>query len=200
MTSSRSLARSPERCLDKEREDLESLFADVVMESLGEKPETVTTGSEPDAAVAGGAAALLAIHDESDGSYLGVHLRVSSGLARRLVRPVPTREDATGEDATAEESTGEEPAREDLLEAIAALGDVAGDRLRTLLFTAARLSLPSATLDEVGLPPAREGSAAPTVLRAVVAGEVAELALVPHVEADGLAWPPSESEVLEAQE
>ena len=200
MTSSRSLARSPERCLDKEREDLESLFADVVMESLGEKPEAVTTGSEPDAAVAGGAAALLAIHDESDGSYLGVHLRVSSGLARRLVRPVPTREDATGEDATAEESTGEEPAREDLLEAIAALGDVAGDRLRTLLFTAARLSLPSATLDEVGLPPAREGSAAPTVLRAVVAGEVAELALVPHVEADGLAWPPSESEVLEAQE
>ena len=200
MTSSRSLARSPERCLDKEREDLESLFADVVMESLGEKPETVTTGSEPDAAVAGGAAALLAIHDESDGSYLGVHLRVSSGLARRLVRPVPTPEDATGEDATAEESTSEEPAREDLLEAIAALGDVAGDRLRTLLFTAARLSLPSATLDEVGLPPAREGSAAPTVLRAVVAGEVAELALVPHVEADGLAWPPSESEVLEAQE
>ena len=200
MTSSRSLARSPERCLDKEREDLESLFADVVIESLGEKPEAVTTGSEPDAAVAGGAAALLAIHDESDGSYLGVHLRLSSGLARRLVRPVPTREDATGEDATAEESTGEEPAREDLLEAIAALGDVAGDRLRTLLFTAARLSLPSATLDEVGLPPAREGSAAPTVLRAVVAGEVAELALVPHVEADGLAWPPSESEVLEAQE
>ena len=200
MTSSRSLARSPERCLDKEREDLESLFADVVTESLGEKPEAVTTGSEPDAAVAGGAAALLAIHDESDGSYLGVHLRVSSGLARRLVRPVPTREDATGEDATAEESTGDEPAREDLLEAVAALGDVAGDRLRTLLFSAARLSLPSATLDEVGLPPAREGSAAPTVLRAVVAGEVAELALVPHVEADGLAWPPSESEVLEAQE
>ena len=200
MTSSRSLARSPERCLDKEREDLESLFADVVMESFGKKPEAVTTGSEPDAAVPGGAAALLAIHDESDGSYLGVHLRVSSGLARRLVRPVPTREDATGEDATAEESTGEEPAREDLLEAIAARGDVAGDRLRTLLFSAARLSLPSATLDEVGLPPAREGSAAPTVLRAVVAGEVAELALVPHVEADGLAWPPSESEVLEAQE
>ena len=200
MTSSRSLARSPERCLDKEREDLESLFADVVMESFGEKPEAVTTGSEPDAAVAGGAAALLAIHDESDGSYLGVHLRVSSGLARRLVRPVPTREDATGEDATDEESTGEEPAREDLVEAVAALGDVAGSRLRTLLFTAARLSLPSATLDEVGLPPAREGSAAPTVLRAVVAGEVAELALVPHVEADGLAWPPSESEVLEAQE
>ena len=89
MTSSRSLARSPERCLDKEREDLESLFADVVLENFAEKPEAVTTGSVPDAAVAGGAAALLAIHDESDGSYLGVHLRVSSGLARRLVRPVP---------------------------------------------------------------------------------------------------------------
>jgi hypothetical protein len=184
MTSSRSVDRSPDRCLDREREDLESLFMDIVLAVFGNKPEAVTTSSEPDAAVVGGAAALLAIHDESDDTYLGVHLRVSSGLARGLACPAPT---------------AEEPTREDLLEAIGNLGNVAGDRLTTLLFTAARLSLPSATLDEVGLPPAREGSAAPTVLRAVAGAEVAELALVPHVVADGLAWPPVESEVLEAQ-
>jgi hypothetical protein len=181
MTSSRSLDRS----LEREFEDLGALFADVLVSVLGEEAEVVGTDSEPDAAGVRGVTALLAIHDESDDTYLGVHVRVSSELARRLAGRM---------------LACAEPTREDLLDAVGEFGNITGGNLKTLLFTAARLSLPSATLDEVGLPPAREGSAAPTVLRALVLGELAELALVPHVEAGGLAWPPSlESEVLEAQ-
>jgi hypothetical protein len=185
MTSSRSLERSPDRCLDREREDIEGLFADVVQEVFGEETEAVTTGSEPDGAFAAGAAALLAIHDEGDDTYLGVHVRVSSELARRLAcRMLPCAE----------------PTPEDLLDAVGEFGAIAGARLTALLFPVARLSLPSATLDDVGLPPAHDDSTAPTVLRALVLGELAELALVPHVEAGGLAWPPSlESGVLEGQ-
>jgi hypothetical protein len=171
------------RALEREREDLEGVFADVVASAFGEPAEVVATGTEPDADVVGGAAALLSIHDESDDTYLGVHVRVSPVLARLLAVRLLARE---------------EPSRDDVLEAMAGLGTIAGGALEALLFTAARLSLPSVTLDEVGLPPAREGSAAPTVLRALVLGEVAELALVPHVDAGGFAWPPR-SAVLEAQ-
>jgi hypothetical protein len=185
MTSSRSLDRPPHRCLEKEREDIEGLFADLVLQVFGEEAEVVATGSEPDAGVAGGAAALLAIHDESDDTYLGVHVRVSSELARRLAARMSARA---------------EPGREDLLHALGELAGIAGEKLTALLFPAARLSLPSAALDSVGLPSALEGSEAPTVLRARVLGELAELALVPHVDDDALAWPPSVgSQVLQAR-
>jgi hypothetical protein len=181
MTSSRALDSS----LRRELEDLESLFAQVLVSVFGEEVELDVPGAEPDAALVGGPAALLAIHDESDDTYLGVHVRMSAGLAMRLAERMP----APGE-----------PAREDLLTAVGEFGSLAAGSVMALLFAAARLSLPSATLDDVGLPPAEEGSAAPTVLRARVLGEVAELALVPHVEAGGLAWPPSlASEVLEAR-
>ncbi len=93
-----------------------------------------------------------------------------------------------------------EPSREDLLDAVGRLAESAAANLKMLLVPSARLSLPSATLDDAGLPPARDGSVAPTVLRALVLGEVAELVLVPHVDGDGLAWPPSAaSDVLEPQ-
>jgi hypothetical protein len=177
MTSSRGL--------DREREDLEGLFADVVVDAFEEQAEVLGTGSEPDAGVAGGAAALVALHDESDDTYLGVHVRVSPELARLLATRLLGSTD---------------PAREDLLDAVGRFAGLAADRVRALLVSGARLSLPSATLDDVGLPPAREGSAAPTVLRALVLGQVAELALVPHVEGGSLAWPPSvASGLLEPQ-
>ena len=181
MTSSRALDSS----LRRELEDLESVFADVLVSVFGEEAEVTGTGTEPDGAVDGGAAALLAIHDERDDTYLGVHVRVSSELARRLAGRM---------------LACAEPTREDLLEAVGAFGSIAAGKVKALLFPAARLSLPSATLGEAGLPPAEEGSAAPTVLGARVLGELAELALVPHVEAAGLAWPrPLQSQVLEAQ-
>ena len=57
MTSSRALDSS----LQRELEDLESVFADVLVAVFGEEPEVTGTSTEPDAAVAGGTAALLAI-------------------------------------------------------------------------------------------------------------------------------------------
>jgi hypothetical protein len=172
------------RALDRERKDLEGLFADVVVSAFGETAEAVGTGTEPDAGLVEGAAALIAVHDERDDTCLGVHVRVSPALARLLASRLL--------DCT-------EPGRDDLLDAAGRLAGLAAHHVQALLFPGARLSLPFATLDEVGLPPAREGSA-PTVLRALVLGEVAELALVPYVDGDSLAWPPSvPSDVLEPQ-
>lgn len=94
----------------------------------------------------------------------------------------------------------EEPGRDDLLDAVGELGNIAGGHVKALLFTSARLSLPSATLDATGLAPAREGAAEPTVIHASVSGEPAELALVPHVAGDGLLWPPADAPSEELQE
>ena len=57
---------------------------------------------------------------------------------------------------------------------------------------------------DLTLPPARDDAAAPTLISADVLGEPLVLALVPHVDGDGLHWPPSAGsepvpEVVEAQ-
>jgi chemotaxis protein CheX len=174
--------------LVSEREDLEALVADVVANVFGEEAEAIMTAGA-DGVAADGAAALLAIHDESDDTYLGVQVRVSSALARLLA---------------ARMLACAEPTPEDLLDAVGELGNIVGGNVKSLLFRSARLSLPSATLDDVALPPAREDAAGPTVICADVLGEPLELALVPHVESGGLLWPPSTGsearpEVLEAQ-
>jgi hypothetical protein len=176
MTSFPSPRRALEGSLEREREDLEGLFADVVVAVFGEEAEDVATAEVADAGLDGAAAALLGIHDQRDDTYLGVHVRVSPVLAQRLA---------------ARMMAPQEPTREDLLDAVGELGNIAGGHVKSLLFTSGRLSLPSAALDGAGLPPAREGAPQPTVIRATVLGEVAELALVPHVDGDGLLWPPS---------
>ena len=176
MTSIPSPRRALEGSLEREREDLQGLFADVVVAVLGEEPEGMATGTTPDADLDGGAGALLAIHDERDDSYLGVQVRVSAALARLLAARMLASDD---------------PSRDDLLDAVGELGNIAGGNVKSLLFTSARLSLPSAALGDTVLPASREGSAEPTVIRALVLGEVVELALVPHVNGDGLLWPPS---------
>jgi len=178
MTSLPSPRRALEGSLEREREDLEGLFADVVVAVLGEEASDVTTGTTPDAGLDDGAAALLAIHDQRDDTYLGVRVRVTRALAQQLA---------------ARMMASEEPGRDEVLDAVGELGNIAGGHVKSLLFTSGRLSLPSATLDPAGLPAAREGAPEPTVIRAVVLGEAAELALVPHVEGDGLVWPPADA-------
>ena len=171
--------------LGEVREDLEALFADVLSGVLNEEAEGIATGTEPDADLDGAVGALLAINDETDDTYLGVQVRVSTMLARLLAARMMACAD---------------PGRDDLLDAVGELGNIAGGNVKSLLFTSARLSLPSATLETAGLPAAREGAAAPTVIRALVLGEAAELALVPHVDGDGVLWPPSvRPELQEAQ-
>ena len=175
--------------LVSEREDLEALVSDVVANVFGEEAETITTARDAQGVGADGAAALLAIHDESDDTYLGVQVRVSPTLARLLA---------------ARMLACDEPTPDDLLDAVGELGNIVGGNVKSLLFTSARLSLPSARLADVALPPAREDAAGPTVICADVLGEPLELALVPHVDGGGLHWPPTAGsearpEVLEAQ-
>ena len=185
MTAIPSPRRALEGSLEREREDLEGLFADVVVAVFGEEAEGVATTNAPDAGLDGGAAALLGIHDQRDDTHLGVRVRVSPVLAQRLA---------------ARMLACDEPSREELLDAVGELGNIAGGQVKSLLLPSARLSLPSATLDSAGLPPAREGSAEPTVIHASVLGEPVELALVPHVVGDGLLWPPAEAPSEELQE
>jgi chemotaxis protein CheX len=175
--------------LVREREDLEGLVADVVANVFGEEAEAIMTVTDPAGAAPDGAAALLVIHDESDDTYLGVQVRVSPALATLLA---------------ARMLACDEPTPEDLLDAVGELGNIVGGNVKSLLFTSARLSLPSATLDDVRLPPAREDAAEPTLISADVLGEPLVLALVPHVDGHGLHWPPSAGsepvpEVVEAQ-
>ena len=175
--------------LVKEREDLEALVADVVANVFGEEAETIMTATGTDGAGADGAAALLVIHDESDDTYLGVQVRVSSALATLLA---------------ARMLACSEPTPEDLLDAVGELGNIVGGNVKSLLFTSARLSLPSAALGDVALPPAREDAAGPTLISADVLGEPLVLVLVPHVDGVGPVWPPSAGseavpEVVEAQ-
>lgn len=187
------------------REDLEGLLADVLGAVFEEEVEvlpegfdvhvdgplgTDAAGSDPDAA------ALLAVHDDVTGADLGVQVRVSRVLARRLA---------------ARMFGVEEPTSEDLLDAVGELGNIAGGNVKSLLFpgqTVARLSLPSAVLGgPVGPPPRRgraDGDPGVASMRALVLGEPVELVLAPDVEASGLVWPPSplsdvQPEVLEGQ-
>lgn len=181
-------AHALDDALLREREDLEALVADVVASVFGEEAEAVTTLPGPDGDSAGGHAALLVIHDESDDTYLGVHVQVSAALATLLA---------------ARMLACDEPTREDLLDAVGELGNIVGGNVKSLLFTSARLSLPSAVLDDVTLPPARPDAAEPTLISAGVLGEPLVLALVPHVDGSGQLWPPAGSEarpeVVEAQ-
>ena len=56
MTPIPSPRRALEGSLEREREDLEGLFTDVVVAVFGEEAEEVTSGSVPDAALDGAAA------------------------------------------------------------------------------------------------------------------------------------------------
>jgi hypothetical protein len=148
---------------------------------------------EPDAAAAAPPAyALLAIGDVSGGGLLGVQLRLEGRLAHALA---------------ARMFASDAPATGDLLDAVGELAKVMGGNVKALLFTRsgpARLSLPSTVLGRpAGRPPARHalpapregallqvgGDAAPTTIRALVLGEVAELTLIPHLPAGDLIWP-----------
>jgi hypothetical protein len=198
--------------LEQERPGLETLLADVLRSAFGEEPEILPLGAAApqaaergsDAAVAAPPAyALLAISDDSDGTLLGVQVRVAGRLASALAARMFARNDP---------STG------DLLDAVGELVNILGGNVKALLFTRsgpARLSLPSAVLGRpAGLPPARHvipaagagalvpagGDATPVTIGALVLGDLAELTLIPQVEGADLVWPPAlDSEVLEGQ-
>jgi hypothetical protein len=201
--------------LEESRPGLETLLADVLRSAFGQEPEIQPTGvcapepvpigqgADAAAAAAPPAYALLAVSDASDGSLLGVQVRIAGRLAHALARRMFASDDPT---------TG------DLLDAVGELANILGGNVKALLFTLsgpARLSLPSAVLGRpAGLPPARHvvatprdgalvpagGGAAPLTVGALVLGDLAELTLIPQVEGADLVWPPAtDSDVLEAQ-
>ena len=176
--------------VDEVREDLETLLGDVLRSVFEEEPEPLPEGVDgpPAAPDDRPAASLLAIADDAADARLGVRVRVTGRLAHLLA---------------ARMFGTEEPERDDLLDAVGELGNIAGGNVKSLLFgsAGARLSLPSAGLgDAAAEVSTTEGAPAPTTVRAVVLGDVAELTLIPQLEGDDLVWPPVlRSEVLEGQ-
>jgi Chemotaxis phosphatase CheX len=118
--------------------------------------------------------ARLAIHDELDGHYLGVVVRLGLSLARVVASRMMSVADPTGDD---------------VLDAVGELGNIAGGNVKSLLCQHARLSLPAAEMTEGEIDGVTDG----VRVRAVVLGQVIELAVSPTITSDGLLWPPYET-------
>ena len=126
-------------------------------------------------------ASIRTIHDEADDTFAVVEVRVGIHLARVMASRMMFVAD---------------PVEEDVLDAIAELGNICGGNVKSLLCQHARLSLPTADIGS-GLP-SLEGAG--IRVRAVVLGHVVELAVTPGAPIDGLDWPPAAAdEELERQ-
>lgn len=133
--------------------------------------------------------ARLSILEEAGDSHLGVEIRTGGVLARLLAWRMFGADD---------------PREPDLLDAVGELGNIAAGNVKSLLFHAARLSLPGARLagvlanDPPGAP--ADGRFAPVTVGAAVLGQVVRLTLTPGADPDGLTWPPTtDDELLETQ-
>jgi hypothetical protein len=159
------------------QDELDAIVIDVLGSILGEEAAPAY-GELPDGQVA---QARLAIHDEGDDSFALVEVRLGIALARVLAGRMMYVAD---------------PDAEDVLDAVAELGNICGGNVKSLLCQHARLSLPTADIGS-GLPPT---TGAGVQVRAVVLGHVVELAVTPGAPIDGLDWPPAaEDEELERQ-
>ena len=153
--------------LDQAMEDLEGLLLDVLGSVLSEDAVPCWDELPPGPQ----AVANLAIHDQTEGEYLGITVRLGMPLARVLASRMMTVAD---------------PTAEDVVDAVGELGNIAGGNVKSLLCQHARLSLPTAELAEAGADAPTDG----VQVRAVVLGQVVELTLAPGRPAEGLAWPP----------
>jgi hypothetical protein len=122
----------------------------------------------------------------ADDSYLAVEVRLEGPLAQMLAASMLTEAD---------------PAPDEVLDAIAELGNIAGGNVKTLLFHSARLSLPAPRLAAVPV-----GDPVGTVRAGVrVLGHAVELVvmMLPGPD-DSTLWPPDfidqpVAEMLEGQ-
>ena len=152
--------------LELAREDLESLLLDMLASVLAEDAATAWD----DLPAGPQSTARLGIHDETDDRYLGVVVRLGLPLARVLASRMMSIADPSGDD---------------VLDAVGELGNIAGGNVKSLLCQHARLSLPAAELSEGQI----EGVSDGVQVRAVVLGQVIELAVSPTITSDGLLWP-----------
>jgi hypothetical protein len=118
------------------------------------------------------AVARLGIHDTVTHVRVGVEVRLGLGLARVLA---------------GEMMALASPQDEDVVDAVAELGNIAAGATKALLCQDARLSLPSAALTDEPFEISEPGV---QQVRAVVLGHVVQLSVAP-TEFDGLLWPPA---------
>ena len=161
------------------RAELDLILTDVLSSVLAE--EAIPTNNElPQGPLA---VARLAIHDQLDNGYAIVEVRAGVSLARVIA---------------ARMMAVAAPAPEDIVDAVAELGNIAGGNVKTLLCHHARLSLPTSEITEQAPFAESEPSDGGAYVRAIVLGHVAQLAIRPDAAIDGLIWPPfSPDELME---
>jgi len=165
---------------EEAREDLEALLIEVLGAVFGEEAGIAWGQTIPAGPVV---SSRLAIHDEEDDSYTLVEIRTSGIMARILASRMMTTAD---------------PSPDDLLDAIAELGNIAGGNVKSLLRHSCRLSLPTAEVTQATVEPEqpRDG----VVVQASVLGQVVELIVHQADAVSGLYWPgATHTDVLEKQ-
>jgi Chemotaxis phosphatase CheX len=121
------------------------------------------------------AVARLAIHDQFDNGYAIVEVRTGVSLARVIA---------------ARMMSVASPQADDIVDAVAELGNIAGGNVKTLLCHHARLSLPTSEITEQAPYAEPDPDPGGAYVRAIVLGHVAQLAVQPDAAIDGLFWPP----------
>lgn len=161
------------------RSDLVVILTDVLSSVLAGEA-AVTNNQLPQGPLA---VARLAIHDQLNDGYAVVEVRAGVSLARVIA---------------ARMMSVASPGPEDIVDAVAELGNIAGGNVKTLLCHNARLSLPKSEITEPALFSEIEPGDGGAYVRAMVLGHVAQLAIRPDAAIDGLIWPPfCPDEVLE---
>ncbi|MFI7586945.1 chemotaxis protein CheX [Spongisporangium articulatum] len=149
--------------------DLEAILTDVLSSILGEE---VLPAWEP-APPGEQALTRLAIHDLRGDGYVEIEILVPMALAK----------------VVAARMLGvAQPLDDDIVDAVAELGNIAGGNVKSVLFEHSRLSLPLPRFELSGGETDRHPEG--LVARAAVNGLVAELAVYPVAAALGLQWPP----------
>jgi hypothetical protein len=152
--------------------ELDLILTDVLASVLAEEAMATRNGLPHGPLVV----ARLAIHNQLDDEYATVEVRTGVGLGQVLAARMLSMA---------------APGPEDILDAVAEIGNIAGGNVKTLLCHHARLSLPSSQITEQAPYAALDPDVDCTFVRAIVLGHVAQLAIQPHAGIDGLVWPPS---------
>jgi hypothetical protein len=158
--------------LDESRADLDTILTDVLSAVLAEEA-TATDRELPAGPLA---VARLAIHDQLGDHYALVEVRAGVELAAVIA---------------ARMLSVASPVPDDIVDAVAEIGNIAGGNVKTLLCHHARLSLPTSEITDQAPPEEPGANDGGACVRAVVLGHVAQLAVHPDAATDGLIWPPS---------
>jgi hypothetical protein len=157
--------------LDEIRSELDTILTDVLSSVLAE--EALPTDDELPAGPL--VLARLAIHDELGDSYAVVEVTVGVALARLIA---------------ARMMSVAAPSPDDVIDAVAEIGNIAGGNVKTLLCLHARMSLPKSEITDAAANSEQLSDSAAAHVRAIVLGHVSQLVVHPDAATDGLTWPP----------